>query len=330
LLFYHDKYGIDTTPYMKYFHICTIMLVFVIGLLSLFSLLESIFFIENAFSSVFSTIVLCIILLFYMIVIGSSVYLCLIWCLQLMIIRQAIVPMIKQSINLKSAFLLHRDEVSAQTIGSYGDIALVNINPLLGISSQDSSVASVSPRNSYASFVIPESETAATSQPMTLDIRKMERYLLTFLAEMRKLSNDWQMNHIVRSFTGFVIGIQYLVHALELQNEHDYLGTTSNVIAVVIYFGVIWLTALVAGYVNDQYFKLVFHQLSLLYAHDNDLSSTQNQDTIGTITKLTAIRQLEGLHFAGVPMSLEKAFGIGSLLVSIVILVLKFFWNGKY
>jgi hypothetical protein len=91
----------------------------------------------------------------------------------------------------------------------------------------------------------------------------------------------------------------------------------------VLYFGMIWCTAIATAYVNDSYFKVVIRQLVNAYHQKESLSHGQDQEYILTVTKLLSVKGSEGIHFAGVSIRTERAVGIGSLFISLMALAIR-------
>ncbi len=162
----------------------------------------------------------------------------------------------------------------------------------------------------------------------------VESMLFTFLHDIRLFSNGWKINHIFRCITGVMFGYAELVIAiLKLQednqdddeNAHSSFSSTVmiNILLVCLYFGMIWLTAISAGYVNDHYFQIMIGNCVHGYRKHHNVA--QDHEMMIVMQKLAAARHYEGLFFAGITMYVEKAFSVGSILISIIVFACRFF-----
>jgi hypothetical protein len=86
----------------------------------------------------------------------------------------------------------------------------------------------------------------------------------------------------------------------------------------VFYFLLIWMTAALTGAVNDAFFETVLRQLS----RRRPSVSLSMQDIT---TLIEAVRHSTGLHFAGISVSKQKALSAGSLILSLIFLLVKSF-----
>jgi hypothetical protein len=320
LMFYHDKYHIPIEKQMKYFNNSIIALLVILGLLILLCTLEAFVSVVGVYSWAYLVVLYIMFLVFYIVVLGSSILLCLIWCLQLYVVKRAI-ERLKELIS-PSCLFTTLEEIEKMHLNSIQSTVTLanNIHFITSIPTEHLSRLRQMSKEEHAS-----SKKESHSYTLHINLLQLETALFTFLLEMRAISNDWKINHIFRAVTGLIIGLQYLMHSMVMETVGDYFGLVANIFTVILYFSAIWLTALLAGYVNDLYFRSVLYQLTRFYSEDDRITYKENQEILGIITKLSAMRQIEGLHYAGMSMSLEKAFGIGSLLVSIVVVIIRFF-----
>lgn len=320
LMFYHDKYHIPIEKQMKYFNYSIIVLLIIIAILIIFCTLEAFLSVIAVYSWIYLIVLYVMFLVFYIVVLGSSILLCLIWCLQLYVIKRAI-EKLKELISPSCLFTTLEEIEKMQLNSVHSTFPLENnIHFITSLSTEHLSRLREMSKDEHSS-----SKQESHQYTLHINLLQLETALFTFLLEMRAISNDWKINHIFRAVTGLIIGLQYLMHSITMETIGDYFGLIANVFTVILYFSAIWLTALLAGYVNDLFYRSVLYQLTRFYSEDDRITYKENQEILGIITKLSAMRQIEGLHYAGMSMSLEKAFGIGSLLVSIVVVIIRFF-----
>lgn len=245
---------------------------------------------------------------FYVLVIGGSMFLGLIWSFHLVLIFRSLE---KWSVH---------DEFHCLQLSA------ANKNAMNSPSQQ---------------FSITDRQKFFSKHLNTLDHR-----IFAYFQDMRVLSNFWRYNHFFRFLASVVIGCECVVLLLSSLDDTNVFHLLSFNIAALALFYSVWATSLWTGYVNDLYSTTIIRDLITL---SNNQYSTVTIDATGseiskkdiskpsflfTVEEEVAVLELlgkvrsvvysEGLHFAGIKLSLETAFGIGSFIMSMIIFVLKF------
>jgi len=329
LTFYRDKYSIQYEQHINYMHL-TCFFFFL-----LFVLISVIFCIRNYYVSPGSLTAVLLIIITYIpftiIGVGSSIYLCIIWCYEMYIIEQALLLHVLPHLYRITPLDNNETSCSIDEQPFSEDIIITDIpteNPLRSLQLHN--------EQHNNSFSLAHKQQRSQSS-YYYNKYTAERLIFPFLQEMRSLSNSWKWNHIMRCLTGVIIGFTEMIIVAGGTQETAFV--ISDSIVAIVYFGIIWITALSAGYVNDKYFKMILRELANMYQQQvqgEDMNDEEkclfgetdkrvDEEVITTITKLNSIRQVDGLHFAGVIMSMEKAFSVGSILVSLIIFGIRFF-----
>ena len=83
-----------------------------------------------------------------------------------------------------------------------------------------------------------------------------------------------------------------------------------------IMFVVVWSTAAIPAYVSEHYYASVQRKLAAVAHATTIQSTTEPQDVASTalMQRVAAAKSGTGMHFAGVPMSVEKAVSVGTVL----------------
>jgi len=159
------------------------------------------------------------------------------------------------------------------------------------------------------------------------DQQRIEKKIFFFLEELRDLSDYWQINHIVRTITGIVIVSNmavgfYISIAIEPYNS---FRAFMCLLVVIIYYALIWFTALSAGYVNDFIFGESITTLARLYSELSIIDEKIDQQIGQTMNKLTSLNGKDGMHYAGVTITMDIAISVGTLLASFLIFCINYF-----
>jgi hypothetical protein len=159
------------------------------------------------------------------------------------------------------------------------------------------------------------------------------------LDAMRSASQVWAVNHAVRAVTT-VACAEAMVHFLSLPPEtmaewhHHVRGLRlAYTSAVALFFLVVLATAAAPGHVTTDFYKAVLGKLADLHsggklADSGGGGSGDGDDCCGVsggrcvvpppkdtptalMQRIAAARAGKGMHFAGVPMTVEKAISVG-------------------
>lgn len=148
--------------------------------------------------------------------------------------------------------------------------------------------------------------------------------------EIKELSEYWQINHFLRTITGLII-----VAFMAVEFYDAYVVNNNGIEAaiymfiVILYYAMIWLTALSCGIVNDFIFSESINKLAKLYSELPVANYDIDRQIGQTISKLTALVGMDGIHFAGVLMSMEKAVSVGSVVVSLTVFCINYFCSAN-
>jgi len=199
----------------------------------------------------------------------------------------------------------------------------VNNNPLLAASSLCNN--NLHNNHNHHSNSFDRSQSTSTIS-FTYNQQELELQLFTFLHEMHTLSNEWLWNHLIRAITGLIIaGYLLITFYVTIIEKTSLFESVTYGYIVIVYYIMIWVTAVVAGVANDTFFKHVLRKYSILYAKLGTPNSAVDRQLTQTMTKLLAIRGLDGVHFAGLVMSVEKALSIGSIIASVAFFSMRAF-----
>eukprot|EP00966_Prymnesium_polylepis_P095973 2223701-Prymnesium_polylepis.1 len=128
--------------------------------------------------------------------------------------------------------------------------------------------------------------------------------------KLESVSATWSASHAVRTVTGILTAT---VNATIMFWEHGSHGTWTYGFQVCAAYLVVWLTALAPGYLNDRLSK----SLILKIATTVHVASATTRHQLAANTLMQRVKLLEdktGMHFAGVPMTLGRAFTVGSMI----------------
>jgi hypothetical protein len=151
------------------------------------------------------------------------------------------------------------------------------------------------------------------------------------LDEMRSVSQAWAVNHAVRAVTSGMMAEAGLVSVLEHVGSSNTLQVDRNLVHGMWYFVaiggflVVFATAAAPGYVTTNFYERTLSNLvavAPIYAAagDGDTDADDGGDGVGVpppkkdtpsalMQRMAAARgaDMAGMHFAGVPMTVQKA-----------------------
>lgn len=143
------------------------------------------------------------------------------------------------------------------------------------------------------------------------------------LEHMRATSRVWMWNHMFRFFASIALASAWLHfwHNAVEQGSHAFVIGWTISIALALYSSA-WATAAYPGYVNKTAIGMVQRKLAQRSSeavgipapvpHGTDL---KDADTAGLLMhRLDSAAPYTGMHFAGIPMTLEKAIGAGTVI----------------
>lgn len=321
LLLFQEKYKLDIHRVVRCFQLTTI--IFGIGLASIIILVAATFGLyyepsddyDMSLASFFDcTSTFLIIFL----VIGASFYLCIIWCLQIWAVSSCI------DMHFGSLIILHHSppqDTSMQCVQSPllpTDTAITTTTPQL----DDTTTNTVDTTKGDNQQITDMADETALMFPQ----QTIEKAVITFLDDMKQVSNFWFINHVIRTLTGLVIITYISVDFYATINYPSYyLSSLIYAIVSLVYFGIIWITAFSAGITNDRFYRFILRRLSSLYADHGKINDVLDKRINHCINKVLALRGGDGLHFAGVTMTMEKALTVGSVIASIILFCIKMY-----
>jgi hypothetical protein len=149
--------------------------------------------------------------------------------------------------------------------------------------------------------------------------RQASESIFCLLDSMREISQIWSVNHGIRALTTMLLGVAWLKLAASENGDlmmYDY----STAMAL---FVVVWITAMIPGYVTTSFNGMVLRTLTKIASGDDpsfrgqtDLENqTANLDSpTSLMQRISAAASVTGMHFAGVPMTVQKAVSVGSVV----------------
>lgn len=325
VLYYHKHYELNMNMVEQYFSLMSLCITVVFFLM--LSIYAAILVTNNveidditvkadyAFASInnFCTI---------FIVIGGSLHLCVLWCIQVWIIYSCIERHFSEVITLNKT----TDSItSANSI--YSD-RLRSVDFVNTIDGDDKSLE-LQMYSKDAPLDEKLKELIMTDPSKVFHQQNFERKFLQYLYDMKEISNYWHTNHVVRTLSGLLIitNMSITFYIAYTFQAPIYIVMMFG-IAAGSYFVTIWITAFSAGITNDRYFEFVINRLSCLYAEVLEENAVLDKRISRSISKIVALRSSEGMHFGGVTMSTEKALTVGSILGSVITYVIKIY-SGK-
>lgn len=146
------------------------------------------------------------------------------------------------------------------------------------------------------------------------DRKLFEATVYDMIDDMTQLSNEWQLNHIIRVIFSFFFALNFF--------SSDDIGT---IYMASVYFCVMWATAIMTSFTNDNFFHSIQVQLANIsskkYFYTNP---TITEDHIRTLLlRIRSLYETRGLHFGGFRFSVQRSFSVGSFLLTIIIFFLK-------
>ena len=173
--------------------------------------------------------------------------------------------------------------------------------------------------------------------------------------EMAIISQLWKYNHIVRILTGIILS-STLLYTGKLSYEYGFIySSIFHIWTAILYYSAMWMTVFSAGYTNDYLYDKITLQLYELDTNKEYLSYVTSSSSLPSnimISKLSmssqqsrhsqpqytyddyislknslqlnllTIRSAVGLRFIGVPMTKEKTLALGSLIFTIITIII--------
>ena len=151
--------------------------------------------------------------------------------------------------------------------------------------------------------------------PDSVASQRASKDILQLLEGMREISRDWGVNHGVRFVSSLVTACGMLpwnkhpnAHPISpIQLANDWAG------AMLLYV-IVWCTAAIPGYVTTTFVDAVQRKLANV-AHARPSPGLEVGDTPTQLMhRLGACRSATGMHFVGIPMTVQKAGTIGTVI----------------
>ena len=143
-------------------------------------------------------------------------------------------------------------------------------------------------------------------------------------------SGLWKINHIARVFTIVPyawLGMSQSYYLLNLDREEFKSVAIVNLCFGYMLYGVVWLSIMGAGFVNDNGYFCCARAISALKYQDNEGMSAADNLThrryleghrMNALLRMDVLRETSGFTFAGAVVSVQKSFAVGSVLVTIM------------
>jgi len=335
ILYYEEKYCLDKNLAMTYFN--NISAIFLIGVLLVIVALLLEQYISNfvLFPSDDNTILLIVgfgmvsTIVMDFLAIGSSVYLCIIWCLQLWIIYFCTEKYFDKllTLNINNSNSHHSDLESNHVVHS--PFSSIDI-PHNVTEPNNKSLMMVSLTATTISHQQQQKQDTTTIKGTQFPQQLIEQSILTYLEEMQKISQLWHVNHLIRTISGLVLVSYMSVQFYQsLSIPGDFVDPLLFGFIAILYYAFIWITALSTGYVNDSFFEYLLEKLTKLYAYYPEVDDCLDKRINSVMERVKTLREISGVRFAGVSMSFEKAVSVGSIIASVILFCINFYASGS-
>jgi hypothetical protein len=326
VLYYKQRYDVNMNLLERYFGLMTLLMssviCFLLGMyIPLLNETPKPHGYDERLNSAFSTMY-GFSLIF--IIIGSSLYLCVFWCIQMWMVYACI----KRTFTDRIALTNDAEETENAFSFSSQSSRLRSID---FVNTFDGDEKSLELQMYTRDTALDEKlkEVIATDPSKIFHQQTFERTLIQYLHDMREISDYWYLNHIVRTVTGFLIITEMTLnfYYAYTYNYPVYI-TILYAVAAGLYYFTIWITAFSTGMTNDQFFEFIITRLSCLYAEVLEENHILDERISRSISKVVALQASEGLHFGGVTMSTEKALTVGSVIGSLLVYVVEIVTEG--
>lgn len=148
--------------------------------------------------------------------------------------------------------------------------------------------------------------------------------MFKFLDRISYYSKKWSTNHIIRTITGVIITVGNMIMLYKnVENEQWSLAWQHSTF-ICTYYCSVWLTFIIAGYVNDSISKMSRQRLADMMMETKDTEF--KREVLYFLHALDATNR--GFTVGGVTMHIEKAMTAGSLILTIVVAVVKIHSGG--
>lgn len=388
LYYYKKKYDLDVDLVIKYLNYGSYFTIIYLLLVMTLSFLDMIVAYVTGDITITAMIINAFVIVFSdFFILGTSIYLCVVWCVQIFatvvafdsfflkclirieeittpygnpstisfatdiqdtqhnIIRSSVIHQHRaKSIKIISPFHLEEASQRASNVEIAGDKSYINkINnwKWFGRSAQHhDNFPSILKReilveshtnndDQHSESRQSERDSSACAQCPVIyiyDQQRVEKKIFFFLEELRELADYWQMNHLIRIGTGIIIvsnmAVGFYIAALMDINSFRAAMCLS---VVIIYYMLIWCTALSAGYINDFVFGESINKLARLYSELRIVDESIDRQIGQTMNKLSSLNGNDGVHFAGVTITMDIAISVGSILASFLSLCVNYF-----
>jgi len=145
-------------------------------------------------------------------------------------------------------------------------------------------------------------------------------------------SGLWKINHIARVFTivpyaWLIVSYMYMYGIPSSTTPDLRSAAISSICFGYVLYGVVWLSIMAAGYVNDNGYFCCARAISVLKYQDNeDISAVDNLThrryfeghRMNALLRMDVLRETSGFTFAGAAVFVQKSFAVGSVLVTIM------------
>lgn len=139
-----------------------------------------------------------------------------------------------------------------------------------------------------------------------------------FIQMMSKHSDMWRVNHMVRTVTSLVIASSYIGDAFHFYRHHESMALYGTIIIIFFYYSATWSCFIAAGFVNDQIKKHTTNNVIFLEPE------TDLQDQRKSRLLLEVVNVADGLKVGGITQTVEKAFSLGSFILTIITFAMGF------
>ena len=155
--------------------------------------------------------------------------------------------------------------------------------------------------------------------------RQATKTVFALLAHMRATSQVWRLNHGARFFASIVLASSYWTFSYGA--KYTGLKVWNGAIALS-YFLSVWATAAYPGYVMSSCMGLFQRKLAEVASDDVSTAAADEDTPGGLMHRLTDATPYTGMHFAGAPMTVQKAATVGAVIWWFLSAEFSFFRDG--
>jgi hypothetical protein len=147
------------------------------------------------------------------------------------------------------------------------------------------------------------------------EFREFHSLFLPFNSSLEQQTRYWNINHILRTITGFII-ILINVQVTYLDRDRP-VFVAQDVSLISTYYGTIWLTYLGAGYINTYIRNVILNRFGNIYTSDFKIQ----QEILFARTACTD--SFRGMLVGGFHVTNESALQVGSFVIVAMVLLVR-------